>query len=531
MLADTYPHWVFDTSPLPDPHGMGEAAVRFLKALRHPKTGRPYQLDGWQERIVRRIYGDTLADGTRRVKNVIWLVSRGARKTTLGAALALMHTVHRVFRVHGGQVVLAAHDREQARIAFEEATGLLSANRKVNAAVRIRNNKSEVVHGKTRATLKAVSSDAAAQNGRTPAFALFDEVHAWKRRDLYDVLKTGLTKSDNTLNITISQAGRGAEGIAHDVFDYARKIARGEIEDEGTLPILFENPVDADPFDEAVWHRANPGLASGYPNLIALRQFAREAANRPPVLAKLKNDHLGIWLESNDTPWLDLATWDAGAAGLLDLDERTGETCWLGVDLGRTDDLTAIVAAFRDPDGGFSLYPWVFAPEETITARADVPYRQWVDAGHLTPSPGAVTSFPQIEEAIRELCQRFDVAEICFDPYAGAHMMQRLGEEGLPVFAHRQGYISMSEPMRAFERAVGGRKVRHGGNPLLRWCVGNVIADMDPAGNIKPNKAKSKDKIDAAVAAVMALGRAEYGETGKSIYENEVARPNGFEVW
>jgi len=531
MTADIYPSWVFDTSPLPDPHGKGEAAVLFLRALQHPKTGRPFELDHWQERIVRRVFGDTLADGTRRVKNVVMLVSRGARKTSLAAALALLMTVHGGFRVHGGQVVNAAHDREQARIGFEEATGLVAAHRKLAAAVRVRNNKSEVVHLRSRATLKAVSSDAAAQNGRTPVFVVFDEIHAWKRRDLYDVLRTGLSKSDNTLSFTISQAGRGAEGIAAEVFGYARQVARGEVDDEGTLPILFENPADADPTDETVWHRANPGLARGYPNLTMLRQFAREAASRPPMLAKLKNDHLGIWLESYDTPWLDLATWDAGAAGLVDLDERTGETCWLGVDLGRTDDLTAIVAAFRDPDGGFSLYTWTFAPEETIAARADVPYRQWVDAGHLTPSPGAVTDYPQVEAAVRDLCQRFDVAEVCFDPWSASHMMQRLGDEGLPVFAHRQGFVSMAEPMRAFERAVGGRRLRHGGNPLLRWCVGNVIADADPAGNLKPNKRKSRDKIDPVVAAVMAVGRAEYGETGKSIYENANARPNGLEVW
>ncbi|WP_410824345.1 terminase large subunit [Methylobacterium oryzisoli] len=531
MSSDTYPHWVFDTSPLPDPHGQGEAAVRFLCALRHPKTGKPFQLDAWQERIVRRIFGDTLSDGTRRIKNVIMLVSRGARKTSLTAALALLMTVHADFRVHAGQVVLAAHDREQARIGFEEATGLVAARRKLGAAVRIRNNKSEVVHTRSRATLKAVSSDAAAQNGRTPNFVVFDEVHAWKRRDLYDVLRTGLSKSENTLSIVISQAGRGAEGIAHEVFDYGRKVARGEIHDEGTLPILFENPPDADPFDEASWHRANPGLARGYPNLTMLRQFAREAASRPAMLAKFKNDHLGIWLESNDTPWLELGTWDVGAEGLVDLDERTGETCWLGVDLGRTDDLTAIVAAFRDQDGGFSVYPLVFAPEETIAGREDVPYRQWTEAGHITPSPGAVTDYAAVEDTIRSLCKRFDVAEICFDPWSASQMMQRLGEEGLPVYAHRQGYQSMSEPMRAFERAVVGRRLRHGGNPLLRWCVGNVIVDMDPAGGIKPNKRKSKDKIDPAVAAVMALGRAEYGETGKSIYDSEAKRPHGLEIW
>lgn len=517
MTVDTYPHWVFDTSPLPDPHGKGEAAVRFLRVLRHPKTGKAFQLDAWQERIVRRIYGDTLPDGTRRTKSVVMLVSRGARKTSLAAALALLMTVNGSFRVHAGQVVLAAHDRDQARIGFEEATGLVAAKRKLASAVRVRNNKSEITHSRSRATLKAVSSDAAAQNGRTPNFVVFDEVHAWKRRDLYDVLRTGLSKSDNTLSVVISQAGRGQEGIAAEVFDYARKVARGEVVDEGTLPILFESAPDADPFDEATWHRANPGLALGYPNLTMLRQFAREAKSRPPMLAKLKNDHLGIWLETNDTPWLDLAVWDAGAADLEPLERRNGQTCWIGVDLGRVDDMAAVVAAFRDPDGGISVYPFAYVPEATVKARPE-PYRKWVDAGLLTPSPGEATSYPKIEEKVRELCRRFDVAEVCFDPWSASHMMQRLGDDGLPVYSHRQGFVSMAEPMRAFERAVLDRRLRHGGNTLLRWNVGNVIADMDPAGNTKPNKSKSKDKIDVAVAAVMAVGRAEFGNSCKHVY-------------
>ena len=132
---------------------------------------------------------------------------------------------------------------------------------------------------------------------------------------------------------------------------------------------------------------------------------------------------------------------------------------------------------------------------------------------------------------MRDLCRRFDAAEVCFDPWSASHMMQRLGDEGLPVYAHRQGFVSMAEPMRAFERAVLGRRLRHGGNPLMRWSVGNVIVDMDPAGNPKPNKRKSKDKIDHVVAAVMAVGRAEFGETGKSIYADEKQRPDGLMIW
>jgi phage terminase large subunit-like protein len=531
--SDTYPSWVFDASPIADPFGHGERAVRFLRALRHPKTGRPFQLDAWQERIVRRIYGPRHPDGTRVVRNVVMLVSRGARKTTLGAALALLHTVGPE-RVPAGQVVLAAYDRDQARIAFTEAQGLVNADRRIIAATKVLDYRHQITHKKSNATLRAVSSDAAAQNGMTPAFCLIDEVHAWKKRELYDILRTGLSKTAGTLSIVISQAGRGTETIADEVFGYARKVARGEVLDEGTLPILFETPADADWRDEDTWHRANPGLALGYPDLPSLRQMAREAENRPAMREKFRNDHLGIWLDGQADPWLDLATYDRGDEP-LDLDERHGEPAWIGVDLGSTNDLTAVVLALRDADGGFTVVPYVFAPPQGSLRRrqerGEAPYSLWAEQGYLTATPGDVTDWDVVEAKIRELCELHQVEEVVMDPWGARSMMNRLADDGLPVAEHRQGFISMAAPMKAFERAVLAGKLRHGGHPVLRWCVGNVVIDTDPSGNLKANKSKAAEKIDAAVAAVMAVGRADLGEQTSSIYANTSARPEGLLVF
>jgi phage terminase large subunit-like protein len=532
MATDTYPHWLFDDSPIEDTFGYGERAVKFLRALKHPKTGRAFQLDPWQERLVRRIYGPRNADGTRVVRQVIMLVSRGARKTTLGAALALLHTIGPE-KVAGGQVFLAAYDRDQARIGYQEAHGIVMADKRIQGAVNVLDYKHEIRHANSRATLKAVSSDANASNGLTPSFALIDEIHCWKKRELLDVMRTGLSKTAGTLCLIISQAGRGQENAAAEVFDYARKVARGETPDPGTLPVLFETSADADWRDEAVWLRANPGLALGYPDLPSLRQMAREAENRPALREKFRNDHLGIWLDSQADPWLDLETYDAGNIE-VDLAEREGESAWIGVDLGSTSDLTAVVIAFRDDDGGFSVHPYVFAPQASLRRRqerGEAPYVQWSDEGHLIATPGDVTDWDRVETTIRELCERFSVQEIAMDPWGARTMMARMLEDGLPVVEHRQGFVSMSAPMKAFERAVLAKKLRHGGHPVLRWCVSNVVVDTDPAGNIKPNKGKAREKIDAAVAAVMAIGRAELNESAGCIYADATARPNGIEYF
>lgn len=528
MSKDTYPHWLFDGSPIDDPFGYGERAVRFLRALKHPKTGRVFQLDPWQERLVRRIYGPRSADGTRIVRQVIMLVSRGARKTTLGAALALLHTIGPE-KVAGGQVFLAAYDRDQARIAYNEAHGFAMTEKRIKAAVNVLDYRHEIRHKASRATLKAVSSDANASNGLTPAFALIDEIHCWKKRELLDVLRTGLSKTPNTLCMIISQAGRGQDTAASEVFEYARKVARGDIVDPGTLPVLFELPADCDWRDEKTWHLANPGLALGYPDLPSLRQMAHEAESRPALREKFRNDHCGIWLDSVADPWLNMQVWDECATA-IPLAEREGERCWVGVDLSSTSDLTAVVAAFRDDDDGFSIYPFIFTPEASLRRRqerGEAPYVQWRDEGHLIATPGEVVDYRVVEEKIRELCERFAVQEIPFDRWNATNIKGNLLEDSLPVIDHGQGYVGMNAPMKAFERAALSKKLRHDGNPVMRWNVGNVHVDQDPAGNIKPNKGRAPDKIDAAVAGIMAVGRAEANESGGCIYANVKERPNG----
>lgn len=513
--ASTYPHWIFDGSPIDDPFGYGERAVKFCRALRHPKSGKRFQLDPWQERIVRRIYGPRHPDRTRIVRQVIMMVSRGARKTTLGAALSLLHTVGPE-KQPSGQVVIAAYDRAQARIGFDEAAGFVKSDRRIAAVARIRDGRHDITHRKSGATLKAVSSDANAQNGKTPSFVLFDEIHAWKKRQLFDVLQTGLAKTAGTLSITISQAGRGTENLAHEVFDYARKIARREIINESVLPILFETPAAANWRDEEVWHAANPGLALGYPDLPSLRETARQANDRPAVREKFLNDHLCVWLDHQSDPWIDIAIWDENDGTPIDLTARKGQMAWIGVDLGQTSDLSDVTIAFRDPDGGFTIVPYIYAPEASLRARqerGEAPYKQWAAEGFLTVTPGNVNDFDMIEAKIIELTEQFDVQEIAADIYSARPMMNSLLKKGLPAIEHRQGFISMAAPTKAFERAVLDRKLRHGGHPVLRWSIGNVAIDTDPAGNMKITKRRSRDKVDPVVASVMAVGRADQGDS------------------
>ena len=531
---------------IPDPLGYGQRAVDFLRGLKHPKSRHPernFQLDPWQEKIVRQIYGPVDEHGNRIVRSVVLLLPRGNRKTSLGAALGLLHTMGPE-AVPGGEVLTAAADRKQAKLAFTEAEGIIRAGsqdlwRKGQAGRRFdAGNTIKVQEYKNRLSfpngsfLESLSNDAGTQHGRTPVFALVDEIHAWKKRDLWDVIRTGLVKVPNSLSIVITTAGRGQENIAFEVVDYARKVASGQIDDPATLPILFETSPDADWQDEDVWKAANPGLVHGYPDLHGLRQLAREASQRPADREAFRQLHLNVWLGHSTDPFVDMSDYDKGAAS-FDLRELENRPCWLGVDLSSNSDLTVIVAAWRDGEDGYIVHPWFFCPADNLQRRAErdgVPYPLWADDGFIEPTPGNVVDFRAVEDTIRELCARFDVREIAFDPHLARNMLNNLTEDGFPAVEMRQGWVTMAPAIKELERAIVGNRLKHGGHPVLRWCVDNIAVETDKAGNKAFHKGKSRDRIDGAVAAAMAVGRASFGGDQHSVYDSS-DRPDGLLIF
>ncbi|PPE79534.1 terminase [Kaistia algarum] len=516
--------WISDGSPIDDPFGYGERAVRFLRALRHPKSRLPdhaFELLPWQERIVRRIYGPCHPDGRRIVRNVSMLLPRGGRKTSLGAALALLHAIGPE-RIAGGQVICAASDREQARIAYAEAVGIVQEDEHIASRMRFADYRHSMVHPLTGSVLKAISCDAGRAHGGTPSFVLADELHAWLKRDLWDVLRTGLVKVPRSLMVVISTAGRGQENVAWDVFDYARQVARGEKDDPATLPILFETPADADWRDEANWYAVNPGLEHGFPDIEGLRQLAREAEGRPADREAFRQLHLNVWLDHSADPFVDMQIYDEGADP-VDLDEMRDRSCWLAVDLSSNSDLTVIVACWEDGEGAYVVWPFFFCPADNLRGRADrdgVPYPGWAEDGFITATPGNVVDFRAVEAKIRDLCEIFDVQEIAFDPHLARNMMANLGEDGLPVVEMRQGWVTMAPAVKELERAIVGRNLRHGGHPVLRWNFANIAVETDKAGNRSFHKGKSRDRIDGAVATAMAVARCAAGSSSNSIYES-----------
>lgn len=534
MPATAYPEWIYDGSDIPDPFGHGERAVTFLKRLRHPNAFNPqaantnshpkaFQLAPFQERIVRKIYGPRDSNGHRIVQNVFQLMPRGNRKTSLAAALALLHTIGPE-RVPAGQVIFAAADREQAGIGFREAANIVREDKRLVAATRINdafNSAKQIVMLKDQVRLRAISSDGSAAHGMTPTFTLIDEIHAWKGRDLWEALRSGAAKVDDSLTVIATTAGRGSDTLAAEQFAYATAVAKGEIINPAYLPILFAADPDDDWQDETTWHKANPGIQHGFPSLAGLRTLAKEAEHRPSDRAAFLQFNLNVWQANSRDPLFEMATYDARRFedDDGDLDDLP---CWLGVDMAVNGDTACIAAAWLHDDGQITLKPWFFVPGDDLQGRSDrdgVPYLQWRDAELLTATPGPIIDPVIVEDQIRELTAQYDVQEIAFDPHLARVMMQRLFDDALPVVELRQAPLTMGVAAGDLERTVNGQLIRHDGHAVLRNHFENVVVSRnETTGLIRMHKGKKTDRIDGAIAAAMAVHRAVAGQTNKSKY-------------
>jgi phage terminase large subunit-like protein len=518
------PAWLFDDSPIPDPLGWGERAVQFIKALKHPKSemkDRAFPLYPWQERLVRKIYGPvkyTQAGTPIRQYSTVYLqIGRGGRKTTLAAALSALHTLGYESRPKGENIV-AAHDTEQARRAYKELIDICEATPWIGLdknKVHQQDYKNLLTHIKSGSFFQAISSETGAQHGRTPIFAFVDEIHAHKYvngETLYDVVRTGVNKTPGSLMFIATTAGRGDKGPDYPIYDLAARIQSGLVQSDNFLPVIFEAPADCDWRDEKVWEKYNPGMKYGFPSLDGLRDYAEEVASSPAKVEVFKQLHLGIRASHSNSPFVDMVDYDACSRPVdLDAHKEFKDPCWVAVDIGVDKDLTAVVACWPDRQGGADIWGWFPMPRDNIHHRSNVdkvPYKQWADEEYMLETPGNVTSDPHVIQLLRDICRDYNVQEIAFDKAYARSIYQTLEDEGYPVLIMPQDYTVMGPATKEFHRLIVGGGLSHGGHPVIRWCVGNIRTIVDRNENVLFHKGKSTDRIDGAVAAAMAIGRA-----------------------
>lgn len=494
------------------------AVTFFEKFLCHSKgewAGQPFLLQEWQkEEIIRPLFGWKRADGTRRYRRAYIEIPRKNGKSTLAAGLAL----YMLFadREPGAEVYSAAADRDQAHLVFDEAKAMVESSPALLRYAQV--YKRSIVVPRDRNTYKVLSSDAFTKHGLNASGIVFDELHAQPSRDLYDVLNTSTGARRQPLMVMITTAGYDRNSICWEQHEYAQRILDGIVDDSSYFAFIAGAAQEDDWTDPIIWAKANPGLGVTI-KMDYLVEQAAQAKDSPGYQNTFRRLHLNQWTSQEDR-WLDIAAWDGCKRELPDL---AGRVCFGGLDLASTTDIAAFSLVFPplDADEPYWIMPFFWIPKENMVERARrdrVPYDVWTRQGLIEATPGNVIDYDFIEHRITALAEQYDVQEVAFDRWGATLIYQQLEARRISMVQFGQGFASMSPPMKEFNRLILDTQVAHDGNPVLRWMADNVTVRQDPAGNIKPDKARSREKIDGVVATVMALDRAL--RYAPSVYED-----------
>ena len=510
-----------------------DKVINAFSLLRHTQgqwAGQPLKPDPWQVAyILAPVFGwvrwdDDSKSYVRIVRELYVDVPRKNGKSTLAGGLAIYMTC--ADGEQGAQVITAATTKEQAGFVFEPVRKLAEAAPALKRHVLPLKDK--ILHKRSGSYFKPIASVAGAQHGANIHCAIVDELHEHKTPELVETIETGTGSRRQPLVCIITTADSGKR---ESVYDRKRrrveKLARRVFEAPSVYGVVWAAERDDDPHVEGTWRKANPGYGVS-PTRAYLQAKSDEAKQSPADLAKFLRLHLGRRTKQ-ETKFLTLESWHRNA-GMVDEVKLAGREAYGGLDLAATSDLCALCWLFPDDEnGGFDALWRLWTPEDNVEAldqRTAGAASVWVREGLLVATPGNVADYDYIQLQIERDMDAFDVRSIGFDPWSAVPLTNKLAESEAPMVKVRQGFITMSPPLKELQRlllkgSLEKPQLRHGGNPAVTWMVDNLAVAMDPAGNVKPDKARSAEKIDAVSALVTALSEAMTREAPvKSAYED-----------
>lgn len=500
-----------------------ERALEFFGFLKHSKgkwAGDSFELEPWQAFIVANLFGWKRQDGTRRYRTAYIEVPRKNGKSTLAAGIGLY--LFFADGEAGAEVYTAATKKDQARITHGEATRMVKASPGLRSRIRTHRDNLHVLENSSK--FEPLGADADTMDGLNVHGAVVDELHAHKNRNVWDVLETATGSRSQPLILAITTAGFDKHSICREQHDYTEKLIDGVVEDDSFFGIIYTIDAEDDWSNEETWFKANPNLGVSV-SLDDMRSLAQRANSIPSQLNAFLRLKLNIWTES-ETRWIKAATWSECALD-YDEDDLRGRQCYAGLDLATTTDVAALALVFppEREDEPYRVIHRYWVPRENMQRRVErdrVPYDVWVRDGWMTATDGNVIDYKAIMYEIDRLAQIYDIREVAFDRWGAPNFVQQLQELGGDdwVVSFGQGYASMSPASKEFEKLVLSQEIAHRSDPVLAWMVANTVIEQDPAGNIKPSKSKSTEKIDGVVAAIMATDRAiRETEEAESVYE------------
>jgi phage terminase large subunit-like protein len=503
------------TKRTPKGRGRAKAVIRFIEQLTIPSgtgQGKPFKLESFQKDFIRDIYEPHI--GTRRaVRRAILSMARKNGKTALIAAIVLAHLIGPEATVHG-EIYSAANDRDQAGIVFKFAKQIVDLEPDLAAELEVVPSTKTMIARRTGSVYRAISAEAGTKHGYLPSVVIYDELAQAKNRDLYDVLDTSFGAREEPLFIAISTQSNDPEHVLSKLIDDGLSGV-----DPAIVCHLYAADEDCDLADEAQWRKANPALDK-FRDYEDLATAIRKAVRMPAEEPKVRN----LFLNQRVAPIASLISRAEWMACIGEPRIRDGEEVYLALDLSNTVDLTALmVGSIDDP---CRVMPHFWKPSEWLTEHSGRDfgsgshrYREWAETGNLHISPGKTIDPETIARFIAELTRRYKVRGMAYDRWRINDLLREFdrvglqayedgdkGGDGLRLIPWGQGFKDMGPAIDALEIAVMERKLVHPGNPILNWNMANAVTVLDPAGNRKLDKDKSRFRIDGAVALAMLMG-------------------------
>ena len=472
---------------------LADYAVNFIECLCHTKgtwAGKKFELIDWQEQIIRDLFGTIKKDGYRQFNTAYVEIPKKMGKSELAAAVALLLCCGD--GEERAEVYGCAADRQQATIVFDVAADMVRMCPALNRRVKILASQKRIQFLPTNSFYQVLSAEAYSKHGFNIHGVVFDELHTQPNRKLFDVMTKGSGDArTQPLYFLITTAGTDTNSICYETHQKAKDILEGRKTDPTFYPVIYGADQEDDWTDPKVWKKANPSLGITV-NIDKVKSACESAKQNPAEENSFRQLRLNQWVKQA-VRWMPMDKWDACDFS-VDEKELEGRVCYGGLDLSSTTDLTS-----------FCL---VLETLELRVRRDHVNYDLWEQQGYIQTTEGNVVHYGYIEKFIEKLGERFNIREIAFDRWGAVQMVQNLEGMGFNVVAMGQGFASMSPPTKELMKLTLEKKIAHGGHPVLRWNMDNILIRQDPAGNIKADKAKSTEKIDGAIALIMALDRA-----------------------
>ena len=501
-------------------------AVAFIESLCHTKgtwAGKWFELMDWQEQIIRDLFGILKPNGYRQFNTAYIEIPKKNGKSELAAAVALLLTCgdgEQRAEVYG-----AAADRQQASIVFDVAADMVRMCPALNKRVKILASQKRLIYEPTNSFYQVLSAEAYSKHGFNVHGVVFDELHSQSNRKLYDVLTKGSGDARmQPLFFLITTAGTDIHSICYEVHQKAQDIIDWRKIDPTFYPVIYGADENDDWTDPKVWEKANPSLGITV-GIDKVRAACESAKQNPSEENSFRQLRLNQWVKQA-VRWMPMDKWDKCAFAVNE-EQLEGRVCYGGLDLSSTTDITAFVLVFPpcDEEDKYIILPYFWIPEDTLDLRVKrdhVPYDVWEQQGYLQTTEGNVIHYGYIEKFIEKLGKRFNIREIAFDRWGAVQMVQNLEGIGFTVVPFGQGFKDMSPPTKELMKLTLEQRIAHGGHPVLRWNMDNIFVRTDPAGNIKADKEKSTEKIDGAIATIMALDRAIRcgNDTSESVYSS-----------